>query len=57
MNIEFLKKLSVSVLLIKSVFIVLGPGVVAIAALPVVLYLLGFTAAGVMDRTIAAILF
>lgn len=35
-------------------FIVLGTGVVAMAALPVVLYLLGFTAAGVMAGTIAA---
>lgn len=42
------------VLLSKSVFIVLGTGVVAVAAIPVVLYLLGFSAAGVMAGTIAA---
>lgn len=35
-------------------FIVLGTGVVAVAAIPVVLYLLGFSAAGVMAGTIAA---
>lgn len=35
-------------------FIVLGTGVVAVEAIPVVLYLLGFSAAGVMAGTIAA---